>query len=124
MGILEDLKAYLTYTGASFGDIYFNHTEPVKENCVCLWQYDGIYVAQGLRPQVQVMVKNYSMQQAENQIYEIYDRIKGNRTYQKTVEVNGKTMLITPKQSPFYLNKDESGRHIYVFNIDIITKRS
>ena len=122
--ILEDIKAFITGSGSTITDVYFNHNEAVKGNCVILWEYDGIYSDTGLRPQVQIMVKNDDMREARKQIFEIYDKIKPVGSYQQTMLINNNRMLITPKQSPFYLEKDQQNRHVYVFNLDIIQKRS
>lgn len=119
MGILEDLKAFI-----NMEDIYFNYNEPVNGNYICLWQYDGIHSSAGSRPQVQIKVKNSKMPVAESVINEIYAMLSPKGNYQKTIQINGKTMLVTPKQSPFYLEKDVKNRHVYIFNVDIITKRS
>lgn len=119
MEILEDLKAFL-----NMENIYFNFNPAIKGNCIMLWLYDGIHVSNALRPQVQIKVLNASMPECERIIMDIYNKLSPKDNFQKTIEVNGKKMLITPKQSPFYLEKDENNRHIYVFNIDVIMNRS
>ena len=124
MGILDDLIAYLQEQDISITDFYKNFAEPVEGDCVILWQYDGIQTDNGLRPQVQVMVKSTEMSLAETVIFELYNALSPKDNFQKTMDINGKTMLVKPKQSPFYLDKDEKRRHVYVFNVDIITKRS
>ena len=105
-------------------DIYKNFAETVDGDYIVLWHYDGIQTHEGLRPQVQVMVKSSKMSLAETVIFELYNALSPEGKHQKTMDINGKTMLVTPKQSPFYLTKDEKQRHVYVFNVDIITKRS
>lgn len=117
MGILEDLKAFIGEK-----NIYFNYSE-AKGDCIILWLYGGISTSSGLRPQVQIKVKNKSMSVCESVINGIYDKLSPKGNYQKTLDVNGEIMLITPKQQPFYLEKDSENRHVYVFNVDIIKRR-
>lgn len=129
MGILEIIKKHLENNINGIDNIYFNFQPDVKGNCVILWQYDGIQTDVGLRPQVQISVKNKSMATAESTIMSIYDIIYPKGQFEKTITVEvdsntTETLKIVPRQSPFYLEKDENGRHIYVFNIDCIMKRS
>lgn len=124
MGILDDLIAFFQEQDISITDFYKNFTEPVDSDCVILWNYDGIQTDNGLRPQVQIMVKSTEMSLAETAIFELYNALSPEGNHQKTMDINGKTMLVIPKQSPFYLDKDDKRRHVYVFNVDIITKRS
>lgn len=123
--VLEILRDYIVEnTDIQANSIYFNYTEAVKDDCVILWHYDGIFTDIGERPQVQIMVKSTNMQLAKSRAYAIYDTIYPVGQFQKVMEIQDKVLFIQPKQSPFYLEKDESNRHIYVFNLDIIKKRS
>ena len=129
MGILELLKTHLTNNITGIGDIYFNFQPDVTGDCVILWQYDGIQSDIGLRPQVQISVKNKDMETAQSLISQIYDIIYPVGQFEKNLTISidtdtNETVKIVPRQSPFYLEKDENNRHVYVFNIDCITKRS
>ena len=124
MGILTTLKTFILANVQNAGNIYFNFQPDITENCIILWQYDGIQSSVGLRPQVQISVKNKNMQTAETLIMAIYNAIYPKGQYEKTIRMGQETLKIVPRQSPFYLEKDENDRHIYVFNIDILQKRS
>ena len=129
MGILEIIKAHIENNINGIDDIYFNFQPDVKGNCIILWQYDGIQTSVGLRPQVQISVKNKDMKTAEATIQQIYDIIYPIGTFEKSITVTidtdkVETVKIVPRQSPFYLEKDDNNRHVYVFNIDCIMQRS
>ena len=124
MGILEIIKTHIQNNIQNTGDIYFNFQPDVKGDCIILWQYDGIQTDVGIRPQVQISVKNKNMQTAENLIMAIYDIIYPKGQFEKNITISDEVLKIVPRQSPFYLEKDDNNRHIYVFNIDCIMKRS
>lgn len=124
MGILEIIKTHIENNIQDAGKIYFNFQPDVKADCVILWQYDGIQTDIGIRPQVQISVKNKNMQTAETLINEIYDIIYPVGQFEKNITISDEVLKIVPRQSPFYLEKDENNRHVYVFNIDCIMKRS
>jgi len=124
MGILEIIKSHIQTNIKDAGDIYFNFQPDVKGDCIILWQYDGIQTDIGIRPQIQIAVKNKNMQTAETLINEIYDIIYPVGQCEKSITISEEVMKIVPRQSPFYLERDDNNRHIYVFNIDCIMKRS
>ena len=128
MGILEIIKKHLENSINGIDNIYFNFQPDIKGNCIILWQYDGIQTDIGLRPQVQISVKNKSMATAESTIQQIYDIMYPIGTFEKSITVTTnenttETVKIVPRQSPFYLEKDDNNRHVYVFNIDCIMQR-
>lgn len=125
MAILDLIKNYIVEKGiVADGDVYYNFNDQDDRNIVILWQYDGIPSDICLRPQMQIMVKNFSMSMAEKIANQIYDILYPVGQFEKMLIINGEALKIVPKQSPFYLEKDDSNRHIYVFNVDIFQKRS
>lgn len=118
MTLLEDLKAHLNNKGINL-PINFNFSSEKNENCIILWQYDGTPNMVARNAKVQITVKHFNMQDAENLSVSIYDILYPIGQYKKAIDINGKQMHINPLQEPFYNGKDENKRHCYVFNINI-----
>jgi hypothetical protein len=115
--ILDDLKAFLVANNlATSTEIKFDFDSSTA-NGVVLWQYDGIVTDLGSRPAIQIAVKDTAMVTARTKIQAIYDALYPKDQFQKVIEINGKNMHITPRQEPFFNEKDASNRYIYIFNI-------
>lgn len=118
MTLLEDLKNHLKDNGVKT-QINFNFSSEKNENCVVLWQYDGTPNMVARNAKVQITVKNSNMKKAEDLADLIFDILYPIDQFKKAIEINGKLMHIQPIQEPFYNEKDASGRHCFVFNVNI-----
>ena len=122
VSILQLIKEHLIDKGVDL-PIYYNFQPDITEDCIILWQYDGITSNLGMRPQIQISIKCADMLQAENMSVFIYDILYPVGQFEKTITINGEVLKIVPRQSPFYLQRDDNNRHNYVFNIDVIQQR-
>lgn len=120
MTLLQDLKAHLKNNGITC-PIYENFgTEKANAGAsVVLWKYDGTPNMVARNAKVQITVKNPNMLESEKTADLIYSILYPIGQYKKAIEINGKSMQIRPLQEPFYNEKDQTGRHCYVFNINI-----
>ena len=116
--ILEDLKAHLISNGIEL-PINFNYSSEKNEDCINLWLYDGTPNMVARNAKVQITVKMSDMKEAGSMADSIYDILYPIGQYKKVLYVNGKGMHIRPLQEPFYNDKDDNGRHCYVFNINV-----
>jgi hypothetical protein len=125
MTLLEDIKAHIYLNGIK-APVYFNFaTEKQNANeCIILWQYDGTPNMIARNAKIQITVKNKDMVKAEKMAVLIFDILYPIGQYKKAIEINGELMHITPLQEPFYNEKDQMGRHCYVFNINVDYSRT
>ena len=72
---------------------------------------------------VSVIVKNFSMQNAETIINSAFDLLCPPKQFEKPLLVNQKLMLIKPLSPPYYKEKEKNGRHVFTFNLKIIHKK-
>lgn len=115
--ILDDLKAFLVAENIDTAtNIYLDYGSPTG-NCVVLWNYGSIPTDLGSRPTIQIAVKDTVMATARTKIQAIYDALYPKDQFQKGILINNKLMHITPRQEPFFNEKDASNRFVYIFNI-------
>lgn len=118
MTLLEDLQAHLESNGIEL-PINFNFSSERNEDCIVLWQYDGTPNMLARNAKIQITVKMEDMKAAEEMSDLIYSILYPIDQYKKVIEINGKNMHIRPLQEPFYNEKDQNGRHCYVFNVNV-----
>lgn len=123
MTLLEDLKAHLETNKIKL-PINFNFSSETNEDCVVLWHYDGTPNMVARNAKIQITVKMADMKECESLSDSIYSILYPVGQYKKAIEINGKWMQIRPLQEPFYNEKDQNGRHCYVFNINVDYDRS
>lgn len=125
MTILNDLKEFLTAQKVvKNDDIAFNFDDFLTDfNKIILRCNGGEFSDIARKTTVSVIVKNQSMQTAENLANTLFDCFFPPKQYEKPICVNGKMMLIKPLQSPYYKEKEKTGRHVFVFDLKIIHKR-
>jgi hypothetical protein len=119
--ILDDLKSFITEKNiADAESIKFDYDGSIGENCIVLWKNGSQPCDLAHRPTIQVTVKNTDLSVSRLVSEEIFKALYPDEQYQKSIQINGKTMHVQVIKEPFYLEKDESGRHCYVFNVAII----
>lgn len=121
--ILEDLKKHID---SSVGDtkVYLNYDSSAKrDDVVLLWQNASTVSDVGEKASVRVIVKCRLMEDAMRLSNELFNAFYPAKQYQQLMNINGTLMYITASGVPFYTNCDESGRHCYVFDLNITCGR-
>jgi hypothetical protein len=88
----------------------------------CLWQYGGFPTDIGQKPTIQISVYSLSHAAGEAKINAIFNELINDNPCKYKL-INNQKMWINANQQPFYLEKDEQKRHIFIFNITVTTKR-
>lgn len=125
MTILNDLKNFLVEKNVVSNDeIAFNFDDFLTDmNKLILQCKGGEFSDIARKTTVSVIIKNQSMNEAENLANKLFDCFAPPKQYEKPLSVNGKMMLIKPLQPPFYKEKEKNGRHVFSFDLKIIHKR-
>ena len=124
MTILVDLKQYLVSNSlASSSEIAFNYYDK-NNSYVVLSLYGGSVAPRGALSKisyVQVKVLDLNMQTVQTKIDNIYNSLI---TADRFKTLNSHNSNIYPFQPPFYIGKDDQGRHAYAFNMSIVSGRN
>ncbi len=125
MTILNDLKAFLVSNSVvTAQEVVFNFDDYKSfENKLILLCNGGEYSDIARKTTVSIIVKNESMADAETLINDAFDKFCPPKQYEKPLSVNGKMMLLKAVEPPFYKEKEKNGRHVYMFDLNIIHKR-
>ena len=122
--ILDDLKKHLTDEEIlSTGEAVFYNYSQSNDNCIILWEYGGFsprFAISEQRKTIQVMVKNTSMSTAQSKSHAIYNELCTEYEFKI---INSRKVSIQAAQPPFFLEKDQQNRYIYVFNIVITSSK-
>ena len=119
--ILEDLKSFIVEKGiVDEGSIKFDYDGAGGENCVVIWKNGSQPCDVARRPTIQITVKNTDLAASRLICEEIFKALYPDDQYQKAMEINEKIMHVVIIKEPFYLEKDASDRHCYVFNAAIV----
>jgi len=122
MTILNDIKSFIVSCNiCQNSDIAFNFDDfEFADNIVILTYKGGKYNDIAKNSTISFTVKNSSMQTAENICSSIFELFCPPKQYEKPLSVNGKLMLIKPALLPTYREKEKNGRHVFVFDLNII----
>lgn len=119
--ILDDLKAFISGAGIVDEDaIKYDYDSTNGENVVVLWLNGSEPCDLARYSTVQVTVKNSDLDVSRLVCEEIFRLLYPDEIFQKSMRINEKIMHIRALKTPYYLEKDTSGRHCYVFNIAAI----
>ena len=118
--ILEDLKNYMSQTVEDTA-VYLNYDSSIKrEDAVLLWLNASSVSDVGEKAAVRVVVKCGLMQDAMTLSEKLYNLFYPPKQYQKLMDINGSKMYIAAGGLPVYTNCDESGRHCFSFDLNIV----
>lgn len=124
MTILNDLKNFLVEKNFSSDDIAFNFDDfHSGKNKIILLCKGGEFSDVARKTAVSVIVKNQLMSEAESVVNEIFDDFCPPKQYEKPILINGKLMLVKAVQPPFYKEREKNGRHVFMFDLNIVHKR-
>ena len=131
--LLLDLVVYLiAYASdpditADGVDIFRDWMPDSPDNATCLSEYPGETAENGnadLRS-VQVKVRASSYESGRKKIWRIYNCLYDPENDIKIIDniTANRWGIIKPRQAPYHLNRDESDRDIFVFNMGVTTDR-
>lgn len=116
--ILDDLKAFITDRGIVDSDsIKFDFDSSDGKNVTVLQNSGSQPCDLARRSLIQIIEKNSDLEASRLVCEEIFKAFCPREQFQKVTVINGKVMHIKVIKEPYYLEKDASGRHCYVFNI-------
>lgn len=120
--LLDDIALYLQQQGVGTvgADIFKGQMPVAPDNCIALFEYAGEPPDlhwPGEYPSLQAMVRNKSYAAGREKIEQIKDALHG---LSETVINGHRYLLIQALQSPFFMQRDENNRAIFVCNFKII----
>ncbi len=101
-------------------DIFLGQLPAKPDDIIAIFEYAGEPPDlhwQGEYPRVQVLVRNKSYEKGREKIEEVKNVLHGVR---ETILGNKRYLLIQALQSPFFMQRDENNRAIFVCNFKII----
>lgn len=122
MTILSDIRQHLIEKNlVTSSECKLNIASSMNEQVV-LWQYGGYQVDIGQQPTIQIKTMSLSQQTAETKINNIFDELIKD-SLNKYKILNSTKMWVVANQQPFFLEKDNQDRYIFVFNITVTAFR-
>ena len=126
----ENLLLGLVVYASDYGDDgvdFFRDTMPDSpNNCIAFIEYPGStsFIANADLRSVQVRVRNTSYETARATIYSLYDFLFDPESGDRIIDLpNNRWIQITARQAPYLLQKDESSRFTFIFNMGVLTNR-
>jgi len=125
--LLSDIVAFWVakeLVTASGTDIFMDILPDSPDNCVAIVEYAGetSFINNALNRSIQVRVRNTVRATAKSKIIALYEIVYDPETEIRIVDFTATRWgIVTPRQYPFQLDKDENKRFIFVFNMGIVT---
>lgn len=125
--LIRDIAQVLQANGiGTLGtDIFLGHLPASPDNVVVLYPTGGF--AQDLplpdvKMTAQVLVRDKSYQAGYERIWRIFNLLDGGE--KRFLQApSGRKMVAQAMQPPFFLERDENSRSVFVFNLSIWTRR-
>ncbi len=122
--ILDDIKNFLLQNSLVQEDsIKYDYDASKGDETVLLHLYDNAPCDLARRSGVRITIKYSDLKLARDTAFKIHDMLFPEELFQKSVNINGKTMHIKLNKGPFYQGKDQSKRHNYILDITLIYNR-
>lgn len=122
--ILDDLKNFITQNTLADADcIKYDYDSSKGQDTILLALYDSLPCDLARRSSIRISVKFSDLKLARDTCFALHDLLFPEDGFQKSVQINGKTMHAKLNKGPFYSQKDPSRRHIYVLDITLTHKR-
>ena len=115
-------KAALLVT--AFGtDVFGNLNPDTPDNCVAIVEYAGevSFINNTLNRSIQVRVRNTVRATAKSKIIALYDSVYDPEAEVRIIDFTAARWgIVSPRQYPYSLTRDENKRFIFVFNMGIV----
>jgi len=124
--LLLDLVTYASDYGEDNVTLFRDVVPDSPDNCVAFVEYPGntSFIANSDLRSVQVRVRNTRYETARTTILGLYGFLYDPESGDRIIDLpNNRWIQITARQAPFFLQKDESGRFIFIFNMGVLTNR-
>lgn len=116
--ILDDLKAFIAKKGIVEEDaIKFDYDSSNGDSVIVLWNNGSLPCDLARRSTIQITVKNPDLEASRLVCEALFKEFCPNERFQKSALINEKVMHLKALKEPYYLEKDASSRHCYVFNL-------
>ena len=124
--LLLDLVVYASDYGTADVDLFRDTMPDSPNNCIAFIEYPGetSFIANADLRSVQVRVRNTNYETARTTIWDLFDFLYDPESGDRIVDLpNNRWIQITARQAPYFLQKDESGRFTFIFNMGVLTNR-
>ena len=125
--LLSDIVAFWVakeLVTASGTDIFMDILPDSPDNCVAVREYAGevSFINNTANRSIQITVRNTSYITCRTKIIALYDSVYAPESDVRIIDFTASRWgIVTPRQYPFSLNKDDRKRFIFVFNMGIVT---
>ncbi len=125
--LIIDLTDYWKAEGlvTAFGTDVFGELQPDSpDNCVAIVEYPGevSFINNALNRSIQIRVRNSVRATTKSKIIALYDSVYDPEAEVRIVDFTATRWgIVTARNYPFQLEKDENKRFIFVFNMGIVT---
>lgn len=126
--LINEIADYLgaNHIGTLEVDLFLMLMSDSPDNQICLRQTGGLPVAGkhgDVDYDIQVLVRDLDVEKGYRRIMQIFDILcKEDRSGIFLTAVN-RRIICTPNQYPFPLTYDEKNRHVWDFNMTVLSKR-
>jgi hypothetical protein len=124
--LLLDLVVYASDYGTADVDLFRDTMPDSPDNCIAFIEYPGdtSFIAKADLRSIQVRVRNISYEIARSTIYLLYNFLYDPESDDRIIDLpDNRWIQITARQAPYFLQKDESGRFTFIFNMGVLTNR-
>jgi len=107
-------------------DIFIDNMPDEPDDCVSLNEYPGevSFLGNNVLRSVQVKVKNSNYNTARVNVNKIFNILYNPENGIRFITIDSTRWIqVSPRGAPFHLEKDESGREYFVFNMGVNTNR-
>jgi len=109
----------------AFGtDIFGELTPDTPANCVAIVEYSGevSFINNTSNRSIQIRVRNTVRSTAKSKIIALYDSVYDPEAEIRIIDFTATRWgIVTPRNYPYQLDRDEDKRFIFVFNMGIVT---
>ena len=125
--LILDITNYWIAEGlvTAFGTDIFGELNPDQpDNCVAVVEYMGevSFINNALNRSIQVRVRNTVRATAKSKIVALYDSVYDPEAEIRIIDFTATRWgIVTPRNYPYQLDKDDDKRFIFVFNMGIVT---
>ncbi len=123
--ILDDIKSFIEEKALISQDIEIKYDYDTAKggDTLLLTLYDNVPCDLAMRSGIRIAVKLNDLKLSRDTCFALHNAFFPEENFQKAIVINNKTMHAKLNQGPYYLEKDQSKRHIYILDITLTYKR-